>query len=126
MITLASTQKRLVQLEALMQARRERELEAALDGIDTERGFALLIWAFLSRDADPKILPAMDWDEFLPWARGGLLADELPRRVQPAWEQAQELAQRLLAYEDVPEVHGLYEWLTQDEAGTARNWTRLD
>jgi hypothetical protein len=125
-ITLASTRKRLVQVEALMEARRERELEAALREVDTERGLALGIWAFLSRDADPKIPPVMDWDEFLPWARGGLLANELPRRVQAAWEQAQELAQRLLAYEDVPEVHGLYEWLTQDEAGTARDWARLD
>jgi hypothetical protein len=137
MITLASAQARLVRLEALREARREQEREQelalALDKLDLQHMMALVVWLFLSRDCchgDPEEEeegpPAMDWDDFLVWARGGLLADELPRRVQPAWEQAQELGRRLLAHEDVPDLHGLYEWLTQDEAGTARNWTRLD
>ena len=122
MITLASTQKRLVQLEALMEARRERELEAALDGGDTERVFALLSWVFLSRDADPQTPPAMDWDDFVPWARGGLRADQLPPQAQPAWEHALDLARRALAGASVPELADMYDWLMQDRACTARDW----
>jgi hypothetical protein len=122
-ITLASTQKRLVQLEALMEARRAKELETALSGLDAQQLLGVVVWAFMGRDADPEIPPAVDHDEFVSWVRGGLLTDQLPRKAQPAWEQAQDLARRLLAHEDVPELHGLYEWLTQDEAGTARDWT---
>ena len=114
MITLASTQKRLVQLEALMEARRERELEAALDGGDTERVFALLSWVFLSRDADPEDPPAVDWDDFVTWLRGGLRADQLPPKAQPAWQHVLDLARRALAGESVPELADMYDWLIQD------------
>jgi hypothetical protein len=115
-----------VQLEALMEARRAKEFEPALSGLDNQQVTGVVVWAFLSRDADPEIPPAMDRGAFLSWVRGGLLTDQLPRKAQPAWEQAQDLARRLLAHEDVPELYGLYEWLTQDEAGTARDWTRLN
>jgi hypothetical protein len=125
-ITLASTQKRLVQLEALMQARRERErqreLETALDGLDTEHVFPLLIWVFLSRDADPEDPPAVDWDDFVTWLRGGLRADQLPPQAQPAWQHVLDLARRALAGESVPELADMYDWLMQDRAGTARDW----
>jgi hypothetical protein len=130
MLTLASAASRVVQLEALREAQREREREqqlaVALRGLDDRQVMAVLVWAFLGRDccdADPEgpdvnidvEKPAMGWDEFLAWARAGLPAYLLPPEWRSGWERAQQFARRALAGEYVPELGDMYDWLTKED-----------
>jgi hypothetical protein len=98
LVTLASATERVVQLEALMQARYAQEFDAAVEGLSTEQTVVVLALEFVLRDRPGGSV--MSQAQCAAWLRAGMPASGLPRHVRPFLSRAQDLAcraQRVLA-----------------------------
>jgi hypothetical protein len=94
MITLAKTQQRVVDLEGLLQAERERQLGDAIAALSELDQLTLIVLMFHLRDSPGP--PVMDTAGFVRWLRAELPPRGLPRPYRPLLAQAREQAQRFI------------------------------
>lgn len=123
MLVLASTQKRLVELERLQEARRQKEFGEAMRPLGSEQQLVVSIFVFLGHDkGQDGPGPEVGWPAFMRWLRAGMAPDLLPAALRPDLERAQDLGRQLTTGEMTPdlaeELGGWASWLLEgrDEA----------